>query len=55
MKPLSYLQMYKTSYGVSMCEVALRPNGLNKVVLGLNFMQNVVQLFDLDKKKICLL
>ena len=48
----SFLQYYISENGNHMCEVALRPlpKGADQssVVLGVNFMENILSLFDMD-------
>ena len=57
MPPPSYLLFYYNEDGDSMCEFALRehPMGIdNRVVLGINFLESYLQLYDLKRKALCL-
>jgi hypothetical protein len=49
----SIFQYYKSEKGLDMCEVALRPlakaAAQDTIVLGVNFLENFLTLFDMDK------
>jgi len=55
MPPQSFIYYYHNVKGVAMCEISIRSSGKPTFfLLGINFLENYLQLYDIRAKQMCL-